>query len=63
MDTRKNKLRRGPSPWLELDPLAEIVTIAHWIAEKFAGFPGPEVDQKWSTVAGWQKSSLWVQVR
>ena len=43
MDTRKNKLRKGPSPWLELDLLAEIVIIAHWMAEKFAVFPGPEV--------------------
>lgn len=43
MDTRKNKLRKGPSPWLELDLLAEIVIIAHWMAEKFAVFPGSEV--------------------
>lgn len=43
METRKNKLRKGPSPWLELDLLAEIVIIAQWMAEKFAVFPGPEV--------------------
>lgn len=43
MYTRRNKLGRvhlyGQGPGF----LAEVVVVAHWMAEKFAWFPGPEL--------------------